>query len=86
MQNAFRICLITLAALLGAFGGVPPAYAHGFGQRYDLPVPLWLFIMGAGAAVGVSFVAVGLFVRVSREGYSYPRYNLLRLRAIRFLA
>ena len=85
MQNAFRICLIALVALLGAIGGAPLAYAHGFGQRYDLPVPLWLFITAAGAAVGVSFAAVGLFVRASREGYSYPRFNLLRFHPIRLL-
>jgi hypothetical protein len=25
-----------------------PAAAHGFGVRYDLPVPLWLYLAGAG--------------------------------------
>ena len=37
------------------------AYAHGFGERYDLPVPLWLYLYGAGATVLVSFVVVGMF-------------------------
>ena len=40
-----------------------PAAAHGFGQRYDLPLPLSLYLFGAAAAVVVSFVIVGLFVR-----------------------
>jgi len=40
-----------------------PASAHGFGQRYDLPVPLSLYLAGAGAAVAVSFVVIALFVR-----------------------
>ena len=35
------------------------AHAHGFGERYDLPVPLWLYLYGAGATVLVSFVVVG---------------------------
>ena len=39
------------------------AYAHGFGERYDLPVPLWLYLYGAGATVLVSFVVVGMFLR-----------------------
>jgi hypothetical protein len=35
-------------------GGSPataPAAAHGFGQRYDLPVPLSLYLRGAAAAI-----------------------------------
>jgi hypothetical protein len=39
------------------------AGAHGFGQRYDLPVPLSLYLAGAGAAVALSFVVIALFVR-----------------------
>ena len=32
--------------------------AHAFGKRYDLPVPLWLFIIGGAAVVFVSFLVV----------------------------
>ncbi len=39
------------------------AAAHGFGQRYDLPIPLSFYLVGTAAAVVVSFVIVGLFVR-----------------------
>lgn len=51
--------------------------AHGFGQRYDLPVPLGLFMLGAGASVVLSFLGMGLFVRRKRESMDYPSYNLL---------
>ncbi|MFI5695746.1 hypothetical protein ACIA58_28095 [Kribbella sp. NPDC051586] len=34
---------------------------HGIGGRGDLPVPLWLAIYSAGAAVAVSFFALGAF-------------------------
>ncbi|MPZ74472.1 MAG: hypothetical protein GEU74_14825 [Nitriliruptorales bacterium] len=34
--------------------------AHGLGGRSDLPVPLWLALYGGGAAVVVSFVALGV--------------------------
>lgn len=54
------------------------ATAHGFGQRYDLPVPLWLYASGAAAAVILSFVMIGVFVRVDSAGSGYPRLNLLR--------
>src|SRR5215831_14689873 len=40
--------------------------AHGFGQRYALPVPLWLYMTGAAAAVACSFVIIGL------ASYSMP--------------
>ena len=32
-------------------GPASVAAAHGFGQRYDLPVPLWLYVIGAAVAV-----------------------------------
>src|SRR3982074_2339679 len=32
--------------------------AHAFGARYDLPVPLYLFILGGAAVVFVSFLLV----------------------------
>ena len=37
--------------------------AHGFGQRYDLPLPLDLWLLGAGASIVLSFVAVSGFRR-----------------------
>jgi hypothetical protein len=64
----------------------PLARAHGFGQRYDLPVPLWLWVTGAAAAVVLSFVIVGLFARRNPGVRGYPRANLLRWRLGRLLA
>ncbi len=62
------------------------ARAHAFGQRYDLPVPLGLYLLGAGAAVALSFVIMALALRTAPEGGAYPRANLLRLRIGRLLA
>ena len=51
-----------LGALAGAAAVVAttagPAAAHGLGGRLDLPVPVWLFVYGAAAAVVISFVAL----------------------------
>ncbi len=63
-----------------------PAEAHAFGQRYSLPMPLWLYLTGAGAAVGLSFVVMALFVREKPRLHGYPRFNLLRFRVGRLLA
>src|SRR5438552_13748657 len=32
--------------------------AHAFGERYELPVPLWLFVIGGAAVVFASFLLV----------------------------
>ena len=55
------------------------AHAHGFGERYDLPVPLGYFMVGAGVAVALSFVVIGWFGRVGERGGGYWRCNLLGL-------
>lgn len=55
------------AAML--FSGLPlPAWPHAFAERYDLPAPLGYFVVGAAAAVALSFVVAAAFVRsVPRE-------------------
>jgi hypothetical protein len=57
-----RAVLVAAVAVLAwsvpALAGACPALAHGFGQRYDLPVPLWLYLYGAAGAVLLSFVAL----------------------------
>jgi len=68
----------TLAWSVSALADASPALAHGFGQRYDLPVPLWLYLYGAAGAVLLSFVVFGLFVGERRAAGGYPRLNLLR--------
>ncbi|MBI3030606.1 MAG: hypothetical protein HYY64_13945 [Candidatus Rokubacteria bacterium] len=69
-----------------ALAGAAPAGAHGFGQRYDLPVPLGLYLSGAAAAVAFSFLLLGLFLRGAPGVRAYPRVNLLRWPAVRLLA
>jgi len=59
--------------------------AHGFGQRYDLPLPLWLWVTGAAATIFVSFVIVAMFVRTSPRQGEVPRLVISRSRAGRWL-
>jgi hypothetical protein len=52
------------AAALGALlVEAAPAAAHGLGQRYELPVPLGLYLLGAGLAVALSFLLMAWFMR-----------------------
>jgi hypothetical protein len=74
-----------LLALAGCTVSVA-AGAHGFAQRYDLPVPLHLYVGGAAAAVAFSFVVVAFFVRGDRTVRHYPTFNLLNTIVGRVLA
>jgi hypothetical protein len=56
-------------------------FLHGFGQRYDLPASLALYLFAAGGVVVLSFVLVVLFAgdQVGAKAIRYPR------RAVPFL-
>ena len=53
-----------------------PAYAHGFGERTELPVPLGYFLIGAALTVALSFIFISILVKISAQT-SYPRINLI---------
>ncbi len=65
------------AFLLWATLSASPAQAHGFGERYDLPLPLSLFVIAGAAAVALSFVVAAVFMRGGATHHEYPRCNLL---------
>ena len=79
--------LLVVGLFLGALLVFPTAraYAQGFGERYDLPVPLWLYMYGAGATVLVSFVVIGMFMR-GRDEEGGPRlFDLYGIPGVRLL-
>ena len=43
-----------------------PAYAHGFGERTELPVPLGYFLIGAALAVALSFVFISILFKINQ--------------------
>ena len=55
-----------------------PAYGHGFGLRYDLPLPLVLWIIGAASTVLLSFLIVAIAVRSNASVEAPTQLNLLR--------
>ena len=79
---------IAAAGVIGALAGALPAAAeaHGFGERYDLPLPLSLFIVAGAAAVLLSFAVAAVFLRGGAAGDAYPRWNLLGTAPGRWLA
>ena len=65
------------AALAGLLPAADPAWAHGFGERYTLPIPLWLYVTGAGLTVAVSFGMIALLAR--RAPIAHPPVGLMWL-------
>jgi hypothetical protein len=61
------------------------AQAHGFGARYDLPIPLSLYLVGAGLTVGVSFALLAVFMRGAPVPDEHWRLDLTRTPAGRLL-
>jgi len=78
-----RIWLKPLIVLLavGLHGDL--AAAHGFGQRYDLPVPLSIWVIGAGLTILLTFILASVFTRSHSGLQPFPRVNLYRWRIIR---
>ena len=61
---------------LGALLPAGPALAHGFGARYDLPIPLPLYLAGAGLTVVLTFLMLALFMRSAAPIDEYRRIDL----------
>lgn len=57
--------------------------AHGFGQRIDLPLPIHLYLIGAGLTVAVSFVIIGFY---HPRGKTSGGFELLEIPWIRIVA
>lgn len=78
MFNKKTLCILAFltTTLLLVAALAPPAHAHGFGERYDLPLPLTYFVLAGAAAVVFSFLVVGIFVRGHHDGSVYPKLNL----------
>ncbi len=72
-----RIAVIAVLVFAATALAMSPVYAHAFGERYDLPLPLNLFMIAAAAAVAASFVVIGLFVNKQLGEFRYPTLNLL---------
>lgn len=85
MRRHVRITVLALVLLLPALLYAKPALAHGLGRSYDLPLPVWLYLYGAAAAVLVSFVPISLFAGKPHAPRGYPRFDLFRIGPLRAL-
>ncbi len=72
MRKIFLV--IGLALMLPRF-----AFAHAFGQLYNLPVPFWLYLYGGAAAIIVSFLIIGYFFNKPEQEFSYKTFRFMNL-------
>jgi len=79
-----RPFLVVASGVLAVLSPLPAA-AHAFGQRYDLPLPFWLYTTGAGATVALSFVIMAMFLRRGHGNPESISLNLLSIPALRWL-
>ena len=73
-----RIIVGLSLVIISTVFSVDFVYAHGFGERYDLPIPINYFLLGAAGAVAVSFFVIGWFMRHGAQNSEYPRLNLFK--------
>jgi hypothetical protein len=61
---------------------VPPSFAHAFGATYTLPIPFWLYLFSAVAALLISFLMIGFFTTSPQEADSFPSVSLKNNRLV----
>lgn len=71
MRGIVAFATVLAIALTGA-----TAFAHGFGQRFDLPVPMWIWVSGAALTVVLSFAVIIDFLPARLESLDYPRARI----------
>lgn len=54
------------------------ASAHAFGKLYNLPVPFWLYLYGAGAALIASFLIIAYFSTQKSQNPASPKKDISR--------
>ena len=72
--------MVRSAAAIAVLSAPVDTFAHGIGERYDLPVPLPLWLTGAAIAVLASFVVAAVAVRrtPASEQLGPPTYHASR--------
>ena len=61
------------------------AQAHSFGKLYNLPVPFWMYLWGAAAALLVSFLIIGYFITQTAPAGDFRSRDLGALSGVRTL-
>jgi len=77
--------MVAVTLAICAFVTTGQTHAHGFGARYDLPIPLSFYLAGAGLTVAVTFAMLAAFMRSAPASDAHWRFNLTRTACGRML-
>lgn len=80
-----RKIVAILIGLTPFFIAPKPAFAHSFGQLYNLPVPFWMYLYGAAGAIIISFLIIGYFFTRSNDAVALAQLNLSKFRLIQVI-
>ncbi|MDP2670973.1 MAG: hypothetical protein Q8P13_00710 [bacterium] len=58
---------LSLAVFLAFLFLPSPVLAHGFGQKFSLPLPFWMYLFASGVVVVVSFVLLSFFASTKKD-------------------
>ena len=68
VNKFFRVgFLISIFLLIFTILDIQLISAHGFGERYDLPVPLNLYLLGSAITILLSFLIIAAFFKVNTQ-------------------
>ena len=70
MKKYFYVAGILTVLTFGIFN-FSKVHAHGFGERYDLPIPLGFFLVGASLTIIISFVVIGIFLSYTHKSRNF---------------
>lgn len=84
-MNKTLLIFAGLFFLVTYFAVPSPVFAHAFGQLYTLPLPVWLYLYGGGAAVVVSFVLIGYFVGQRENRRIYAAVDISNIPLVKFV-
>ena len=68
--------LLTLFVLVVWVISPTAAFAHGFGERYDLPIPLYLYVLGGGLTVAISIFFISFILKKIDSSFEYSEIHV----------
>ena len=85
MSKHNAINFIGIITLIACLFDPLPSYAHAFGYRYDLPLPMEFYMTGAAFTILISFIIMGVFFKESDELGRAWHFNLMQVPGLNWL-
>jgi hypothetical protein len=81
VQRAGRTAIVFTLLMSTSYA----AQGHAFGSRYELSIPIWLFVVGGAVTVTATFLLVSVIAHTNPQRFTNLRYDLQQHTLFRFL-